>query len=357
MELRQSEEQVLLQDMVRRFLVDLGAPGSMGRAPIAPAAWQALAELGLLGFLLPERAGGMGGGVQDAMIVAEELGRGLAVTPLAESVLLCADLIARHGSAAQIDLWVRPIMDGHSLMAFAIGDALTARPQDGGWRVDGIAPFVRDGATADALLIIARHGGQTLLLAAQADASGIERTPFRLADATDAAQLRFEGVALGPDAAVGLPDGTLDAAIARAQIAILAEMIGIMTMLHEATLDYIRQRHQFGVPIASFQVIQHRAARMFISLEQSRSLLLKAALAQGDETIATMGAKAYIADAALRLAQDATQLHGGIGVMEELPVGRGHRRILVLARLFGDAATARADYAAASLAALSRSVV
>ncbi|TAK99447.1 MAG: acyl-CoA dehydrogenase [Rhodospirillaceae bacterium] len=337
MDLTPSDEQVMLGDMVRRFLADRQNTANMGRGPIPRDDWRALGELGLFSFLLPETAGGMGGRPQDAVIIAEELGRSMAITPLAETVLLCAGLIARRGSAGQIARWVQPVMQGEYILAYAGGGAIR---YDGAC-LDGQTHIVQHGMDASAFVVALPERQGAVLVSAAAD--GLTRTPVRLADGTVAAEVRFDAVAADPLEATA---NDLDTAIAHAELATIAEMIGTMTTLYEQTVDYIQQRRQFGVAIGSFQVIQHRAARLFVMLEQSRSMMLKAALVEEDERIRMVtAAKAYVADAALRLAQDATQLHGGMGVTDELPVGRGHRRLLVLSHLFGGALAARARLA------------
>lgn len=337
MGLEPSEEQAMLRDMVRRFLADRQDMASMGRGPISREDWRTLGELGLFAFLLPEGAGGTGGQPQDAVIVAEELGRSMAITPLAETVLLCAALIARSGTAGQIERCVQPAMQGEQILAYIAGDAL----RHDGACLHGQAHIVRHGMDASAFVVALPERQGAVL--ASATAAGLTRTPVRLADGTVAAELRFDTVAAE---ALVVATADLDTAIAHAELATIAEMVGTMTTLYEQTVDYARQRRQFGAPIGSFQVIQHRLARLFIMLEQARSMMLKAALVEESERIRTVtAAKAYVAEAALRLAQDATQLHGGMGVTDELPIGRGHRRLLVLSHLFGGAIAARARLA------------
>lgn len=338
MDLEPSEEQAMLRDMVRRFLERRQDMASMGRGPISNEDWWALADLGLFAFLLSERAGGTGGRSQDAAIVAEELGRAMAITPLAESVLLCAALIGRCGTAEQIAQWVQPVVQGEAILAYAAGDGLRHE----GASLHGQAHIVRYGMDASAFVIaLPKRQGAVLM---SAEAAGLSRTPVRLADGTIAAELRFDSVAVE---ALDVTAADLDAAITDAELATIAEMVGTMTTLYGQTVEYVQQRRQFGAPIGSFQVVQHRVARLFVILEQARSMMLKAALVEdGDRARTVTAAKAYVADAALRLAQDATQLHGGIGVTDELPIGRGHRRLLVLSHLFGGALAARARLAA-----------
>lgn len=337
MNLEPSQEQVLLRDMVRRFLADRCEAHELGRGPMPRADWAALGELGLFAYLLPKRAGGMNGRAQDAMIVAEELGRALAMTPLAECILAAADLIGRHGTSGQIERFVAPVLEGRSWLALASGEVAL---RDG--RLVGGCPVVRWGGDADALAVIV---GDALHIVAR-DAANLVIAPIRLADGTVAATVDLAGC---ESDAIVLPEGELARSLAVAQLAYVAEMVGAMDLLLAQTAAHLRQRVQFGAPIGSFQAVQHRIARMFVALEQARSLLIRASVAdRGDPGFerGVLAAKAYVAEAAQRLAEDAVQLHGGMGVTDELPVGRGLRRVIVLARLFGGADVARERLAA-----------
>ncbi|AHE52998.1 acyl-CoA dehydrogenase family protein [Sphingomonas sanxanigenens] len=332
MNLAPTDEQAMVREMVRRFLADRYDTGSMAKLPMSREDWRALGELGLLGFLLPEGAGGMGGGAAEVMIVAEEMGRALAITPLAESIVLCGRAIA--GSKAG-QRWAEPLAQGTALLAFARGGVVSEE------RLSGSAGIVREGMDAAAFVVVPEGGGALLIDAA---APGVVRMPVRLVDGSMAAHLGFQDTATEP---LPIRSEALAMAVALAELAVVAEMVGSMATLLDLTLDYVRQRHQFGKPIASFQVVQHRCARLYASLEQCRSLLLKAALVEEQRRLrAVATAKAYVCDAALKLAEDAVQLHGGMGVTDELAVGRGLRRVLLLSRLHGGAIAARAVLAA-----------
>lgn len=325
MNLRPSDERVLLRDMVRRFLADHG--GEAGRGPMPEEDWRALGELGVLAATLPEALGGMDGGPQDAAIIAEEFGRALAITPYAETVLGALDLLARHGTPAQTERWVGDAATGVTRIALAVPER------------DGACRFVRWAAGATAMLVIQDDAARLVTIDDGAH-------PQRLADGSNAATVR-----LARDAGelVPLPPGAGAAALAFAQLGYVAELVGIMELLLDQTVDYARQRQQFGAAIASFQVVQHKLARMFVRLEQARSMLTKAALLARDDPRfppQVLAAKAYVAEAAMAVAEEAVQLHGGMGVTDELIVGRALRRVMVLARLFG-----RADEARQALAA------
>jgi len=337
MRLEPSEEQVMLRDTVARFLADRGDATAIGAAPMPMADWRAMADLGLFGFLLPERAGGMGGGADDAMIVAETLGKGLAITSLGEGILGAADLIARHGDDALVRRFVAPALTGETILALAAGPVRG----DGG-RVSGTFDFVRWATQASALVILDDDAAHIVELGS----ATVVLSPHRLADGTPAACVTLTACEA---IRIALPFRTAEAVLAMVDLAHAAEMVGVMALLFGQTADYIATRRQFGAAIKSFQAVQHKLARMFIALEQARSLTIKAA-ATGREDAgfvrAARAAKAYAAEAAQFLAEEAVQLHGGIGVTDELPVGRGLRRVMVLARLFGGAADARTRLAA-----------
>ncbi|USU05550.1 acyl-CoA/acyl-ACP dehydrogenase [Sphingomonadaceae bacterium OTU29LAMAA1] len=337
MDFRPSEEQVLLRDMVRRFLADAIPAPEAGKAPLPVDDWRAMGELGVLGIALPAAAGGMDGAPQDAAIVAKELGRAVAVTPFAEAMLGAADLLARHGTTDQIDQRIVPAAEGTQRLAWAEGSVT-----DSDGSLDGTCPLVRWGADADAFVIV--DSGRAWLVAG--DAPGLDRHPSRLADGSVAATLSLHRCSA---TALAVTDDDIIRARALAQLGYVAEMVGIMATLLDQTVDYARQRRQFGVAIGTFQVVQHKLARMFVRLEQSRSLLLKAAATARDASDFVRhvtAAKAYVAEAAQHVAEEAVHLHGGMGVTDELVVGRALRRVMVLARVFGRAEEARHRLAA-----------
>jgi alkylation response protein AidB-like acyl-CoA dehydrogenase len=337
MRLEPSEEQAMLRDMVARFLADRGEAAAIGAAPMPATDWRAMAEFGLVGFLLPDRAGGMGGGSDDVMIVAEALGRGLAITPLGEAVLGAADIVARYGDDLLVRRFVAPAIAGEAILALAVG---SLREEAGS--VSGRVEFVRWAPQASALVVL----GDDVAYVVALDTDGAALTPRRLADGTPAACVTLTDCEA---ARIALPAGAAETALAMVDLAHAAEMIGVVALLYAQTADYVATRRQFGAAIGTFQAVQHKMARMFVALEQARSLTIKAAATgreDADFVRAVRSAKAYVAEAAQYLAEEAVQLHGGIGVTDELPVGRGLRRVVVLARLFGGAADARARLAA-----------
>ncbi|MDR7156732.1 alkylation response protein AidB-like acyl-CoA dehydrogenase [Sphingobium xenophagum] len=332
MNLTLSDEQAMVRDMVRRFLADRYDATTMAKGPMPPDDWRALGELGLFALLMPEQDGGLGGGAAEVMIVSEEMGRALAISPLAECILMCGRAIIGHPAT---EGWSERLLQGDALLAFARGGELVNE------RLTASATIVRDGMDADAF-VVETEGGALFLVDGQD--SGVGRMPVRLVDGSMAARVHFDAAEA---IALTVSVNQWVEAQALAGLSIVAELVGAMATMLDLTIDYVRQRRQFGKTIASFQVVQHRCARMYTWLEQSRSLLLKAAMVDEEARgRAVTMAQAYVCDAALKLAEEAVQLHGGMGVTDELAVGRGLRRVLLLSRLHGGGIAARAALAA-----------
>lgn len=350
MTLEPNEEQALLRDMVVRFLADHVAPEQAARETLPMDQWRALGELGVLALTTPEAAGGLGGGAMEAALVGEALGAAAALTPMADVAILSARLLSGATSHARAEKLLSAIMTGETLVAYSEAGPgfgnVAITPAGDSWILTGERVQVRHGDQA-AAFIVATDESEPSLLLIDADTPGLTVLPYRLADGEQAARLVFNDVQLDRSAHLDTSPAERRLALALAQLAIVAEMIGLMQTLYDATVQYVRERRQFGAPIGSFQVVQHRVARLFILLEQSRSMLARAIHA-APETFErrVLEARAYVADAALPLAQDATQLHGGMGVTDELLVGRGHRRLLVLSHQFGGAIGAREALAA-----------
>lgn len=329
MNLTPSDEQAMVADMVRRFLADRYDGTTMARGPMSRTDWQALGELGVFALVLPEQAGGMGGDAAEIMIIAEAFGQALAITPFAEGVVLCGRALAGN------DRWGDRLVQGDASVAFARGGTLTQNS------VTGAVGIVRDGMAASAIILASDTGDVALIDTAS---RGVIRTPVRLVDGSIAADIRFDNAPAEP---LAISPDDLASAITLAELAVLAELVGAMTTLLDLTVDYVRQRQQFGKPIGTFQAVQHRCAWFYTQVEQSRSLLVKAALVEPERRQrAVTVAKAYVCDAAVTVAEGAVQLHGGMGVTDELAVGRGLRRVLLLSRLYGGGIAARAALAA-----------
>lgn len=347
------EQQTMLRDLVSRFIADrygLTARAGYRATPegFSRENWGLLAELGLLALPYPGEFGGLDGGNVELITVMEELGRGLCAEPYLSDLLLGGCLLARAGTEAQRADWLPRIIAGNARVALAhfehearFNTALVTTKADGG--ISGVKSMVLAGQGVDAFIVSARENGGSLeadglsLWLVPADADGLERRSYRLADGSVACELHLRNLTR----AERLP-GKADALFEifdTARIAACAEMVGIMAMLMDATLEHIRTRRQFGQPIGSFQAVQHRMADLYVLLELSRSHLLRAALTEGDarqRAAAIAGAKSFIGAGAVKLGEECIQFHGGMGITDELAIGHGHKRILLLAALLGD---------------------
>lgn len=340
-----NDDQAMLKTLIERFVGDRypsGARAGYRATPSGYAAenWALLADLGVLALPFSEEEGGLGGGAVEIATVMEAAGRGLVAEPLLDALIVGGGLIAEAGTAAQKQAWIERIVTGHAQVLLAWAEHGTRfaldRPvthlADGG--LHGTKTFVSGGA--DAYVVTARDGESVSLFLVAGDAPGLHRRDYRLVDGSVACELRFDGVA-AERMAGGLE--ALAVIVDRARLAACAEIVGIMGLLFDTTLDYIRQRQQFGVAIGSFQALQHRLADQYAALELARSHLYRAMTAEPGEAPAVLAAaKSYVATVAVRLGEECIQMHGGMGVSDELDLGHGHKRILRLASLFGDPA-------------------
>jgi alkylation response protein AidB-like acyl-CoA dehydrogenase len=351
-----TEEQSLLRDAVERFAserYDVPKRAAYRAAPAGYSAenWAELAGLGVLALPFTAEDGGLDGGPVELTTVMETLGRALAVEPVLEEVVVAGGMLAEAGTAAQKEHWLPSLMAGEAHLALAhvektarfdLDDVrTTARQVDGAAVLQGEKSFVPAGAAADAYIVSARQAGADgrdalRYYLVRADSEGLERRTFRLVDGSVASQLTLDGTPGEP-----LEGGfeRFIQVVERAQIAAGAEMLGTMSFLFDTTLEYVRNRRQFGAPLGSFQVIQHRMADLYVALELSRSQLYRAALinAEQDRARAVAGMKSYVSNAAVTMGEECIHLHGAMGTTDELSVGHAHKRLLVLATLFGDA--------------------
>ena len=362
-----SDEQRLLKDSVDRLMADrysfaqrktyLQQPGGWD-----PALWSQYAELGLLGLPFAEEYGGFGGGAVEIMLVMEAFGRALILEPYLATVVLGGTAVRLGGSEAQKSVILPAITGGSLKLAFAHGERqarydvtdvmTTAKRNPQGWVLDGAKSVVTHGECADRLVVSARSAGErddragiTLFLV-DANAAGVARRGYAMRDGQRAAEISLSGVQVGQADVLGevgngmaLVERVIETGIA----ATAAESVGAMEALHTMTLEYSRTREQFGKPIGSYQVVQHRLAEMLMSLEQGRSMAMLAAMmveaADADERAHNIAmAKVGVGQAGRFVSQNAVQLHGGIGMTEELAVGHYFRRCMVIERLFGDTA-------------------
>ncbi|MBS0561856.1 MAG: acyl-CoA dehydrogenase family protein [Proteobacteria bacterium] len=330
--------------------------------------WREMAELGWTGFLVPEEHGGSGFGMVGLAQVMEAAGRTLAASPLLGTALIGASALDLAGNAEQKDAHLPGLVAGETVFALALEEgphhaphriATAARQEDGGWVLSGEKRFVLDGHVADVLIVAARtsgaatdRAGVTLFLA-PGDAPGVACTRSIMADSRNAARIRFDAVRLGPEAVLGRVDAgadVLEAVLDRARAGLAAEMLGSAEECFERTVQYLKDRRQFGVPIGSFQALKHRAARMFCELETTRSAVLaaNAALdARANDAAALVSlAKAKANETLHLVGNEGVQMHGGIGMTDEHEIGFFMKRARVAEATFGTAAFHRDRYAA-----------
>jgi alkylation response protein AidB-like acyl-CoA dehydrogenase len=369
-----SDEQQQLADAIRKLLAN--QYGFEQRKAILQSAsgvsetlWATFAEMGLTAIALPEADGGFGGGAMDLMAAMQACGEALVVEPLLDNVGLAGRLVARAGSAAQRAALLPGLIDGTQRLAFASFEpgrryelapqATTARQAGAGWVLDGAKCMVVGAASAKHLVVSAHTAAGASLFVVDPAATGVHINPSRTVDGLRAADVRFTGVQLGADALLGEDGGALPHIVEAVDFAtalLCADAVGAMQSACDATLDYLKTRKQFGVPIASFQVLQHRMVEMVIVTEQARSMAILAASkvdaagdAAGDATErqrAVSGAMVKIADAARQVSQESVQLHGGMGMSEEMKISHTFRRLTMAAQRFGDVDHHLARYAA-----------
>ena len=355
MELQLTDEQRMLADAVKSLLDKRYEPNTRlellrSDEGFSRDLWRQYAELGLLGLTFDEQYGGAGMGVGELSVVMEAFGRALVLEPFVATVVLAGQLLAAAGTPEQKSAILPNVAAGDTFLAFAyaerdsrwsITDIATTAAQDGGsWTVSGEKIAVLGGDVADHVLVTARmpDGELGLFLV---DAADLRRDAYRQQDGLGAADLLFDRTPAQPvgepgDAAEHI-DNVLDSAMAM----LCWEAVGAMERMLWLTVDYLKTRVQFGQPIAVFQALQFRAADMYVALEQARSMAMMARLALSDDDPrarrkAVLAAKIQVDTSARQVGQEAVQLHGGIGMTMEYPVGHYLKRTTVLARTLAD---------------------
>jgi alkylation response protein AidB-like acyl-CoA dehydrogenase len=366
-----TEEQVMLRDTLARYLADTYDFDSRqkvvkGGAGWNPAVWTAFAEeLGILGAPFSEAHGGLGGGAVENMVVMEEMGKALVLEPYLSTVVIGGGALKAVGGALA-DALIPGIIAGTVRIALAayepqgryhLHDVATTLK---GGQLNGHKAVVEGASHATHLLVTARTaGGQrdtagVALLLVPADAAGITRRDYLTVHGTSASEVYFENVAVGAGHVLGedaLP--LIERIIDEATVAACAEACGVLKVLHASTLDYAKQRKQFGKAIGDFQVIQHRLVDMFMEVEQAVSMTMMATLKLDapDRAAAVSMAKTKVAKACKFVGQNGVQVHGGIGITQELAVGHYFKRATLLESLFGTSDHHLARYEALTLAA------
>jgi len=338
-----------------RALRDAGDPDGFSRALL-----KEMGELGWLGIPFSEALGGAELGMAEVCVVLEALGRGLVPEPYLSSVLLAGGALRHAGSEVQQQAWLPRVCAGEAVLALAQQEPSSrfdlhrvessAKREGDGFRLDGEKIAVLDGAAAEALVVVARSEGSAdartgiSLFLVPADAPGLRVVPQSRVDSRNAARIRFENVSLSADALLGAEGeglSVLERVVDEAAVGLSAEMLGSMSEAFERTLAYLKDRTQFGVPIGSFQALKHRAADLFVEIELCRSAVMAAARAldEGGEDAPRLVslAKARCSEAAIQVANEAVQMHGGIGMTDEHEIGFFLKRARVAELTLGDA--------------------
>ena len=345
------ETQNLFQATVERYAAREDVAGRL-RTRALPGAfshdrWKELAELGLIGIAAAEADGGLGRSLLDCAIVAQALGKAQSVQPWLECGYLPALLLA---GTPHVDT----IISGESVASFAFAEpgrrysmdakAVQAKSVGQSFRLSGEKQFVLSGSIADVFIVSAHTGSATELFVIQRDMMGVDVKPYHIVDGSVAAVLTLHEV----EVEGCLPNSAerLDQALTAARIMAAAEMCGLAQRLFDDTLAYVKSREQFGQPIGRFQVIQHRMVDAYAKVEQMQSALYRHLLGGRTETASeACGLKSFVAQSAIWVAHQAVQLHGGMGMTDELGIGHGLKRIILLSKLFGDPASDLATYA------------
>jgi pimeloyl-CoA dehydrogenase small subunit len=359
-----TSEQEMLRDTVARLVreqydFETRRKVAKSEAGWRPQMWSQFAELGLLGASFPEADGGFGGGPIEAMIISEEFGKGLVIEPYLQTVVIGGGFLRHGGSAAQKEENLAELIGGERRYAFAYSEpksrfdlndvSTTAKKDAKGFTLNGHKAVVLGAPFATHLIVTARtSGGQrdasgiTVFLAPKTT-KGISTRDYPTVDGLRASEVYFENVSVPAAAVIGEVDNGLplvekvaDEAIA----ALCAEAVGCMKVLNEATLAYSKTRKQFGQPIGNFQVLQHRMVDMFMACEQSVSMTymvtLKLGEADRERKLAASGAKVQIGKAGKLISQEAVQIHGGMGMTDELNVGHFFKRVTMIESQFGN---------------------
>jgi len=360
-----TEEQQMVRDSIARFVQD-DYDWDTRKAIVAsekglsPDNWKLFAELGWLSIPFAEEHGGFGGNIVDLSVVMEELGKGLVVEPYFPTVVLFGGLIARAGNDAQRAEWLPRVIGGDVLggfayverqSRFALHDCLTTATSSGdGFVLNGEKVVVFNGEQADHLVVLARTSGEQSdrtglsLFIVDASAAGIDKMNYPMMDGQRVANVTFKDVALPADALLGEEGQALalvEALVDEAIIALASEAVGIMGVLNTKTLEYAKTREQFGVAIGSYQALQHRMVDTMMAYEQCKSLLFKALCeykqdpAMAAETIHAL--KVLIDRNAKHVFGEAIQIHGGMGMTDELDIGHYAKRLMMINTTFGDA--------------------
>jgi alkylation response protein AidB-like acyl-CoA dehydrogenase len=360
-----NDTQSMLADSIERFIAndydfETRQQYAASDTGYSREVWSTFAELGWTAVPFSEDDGGFDGGAVDLMIVMERLGRGLVVEPYLANVVLAGGVLKRAAEPAQRERWLHPMIAGElqATLAFVepqagydIANVATSAVRDGaGWRLSGSKGYVLNGRNADVIIVPARTAGEPAepagitLFAVERDADGLDIRAYPTVDGHQAAEITLDGVAVDDERRLGEAGegfSALDATIDEATLAVSAEAVGIMDSMKDKTVDYSKNRIQFGVPIGSFQALQHRMVDMLTDCEQARSLLMWAAMvsdAGAEETKRAVSSIKYkVGTTGRRVGEEAVQLHGGMGVSWELDIAHYFKRLIAIGQILGNA--------------------
>ena len=357
-----SEEQELFTSTIERFSAPIDVEARrklrMIEGGYDRGRWNELAELGLIALAASEDDGGMGGSPLDLALVGEAIGKANAVDPWLENGVLPARLLAAAGDAR-----LESLLSGESVAAFAWAERnqryclapekMRLTPSGDQVVLAGEKTAILGAGIADLLIITALdENGATRFVCLPKDHSGLELRHYRMADGSIAAELQALQAHVSPSDVLDISEADFERVVADVRLLAGAEMVGLAQRLQDETLNYVKEREQFGVAIGSFQALQHRLVDCYSLLEQARSMLYRAALEDRSSiegwSRSSAGAKTFIAEAADHIAREAVQMHGGMGITEELAIGHAMKRVLLLSKLFGDADHTLSEYAKAA---------
>ena len=360
-----NEEQTMIQDQVEQFIqkeYDWETRQELSNSDLGFGThnWKTFAELGWLGIAVSEKNGGFGGSSIETMLIMEEFGKGLVVEPFLETVVMSAGILDKHGTDDQKNQVLNSVINGemHLALAYAepqsrfnLSDVVTEAKEDGdNFVINGFKSVVMNGPSANKIIISARTSGTQLedkgisLFLVDSDIEGLTKSDYKTVDGRKASDINLENVIVSNSCLIGSLNAgfdILDEAIDRSILAISAEAVGAMEILYKTTVEYTKTREQFGTPIGKFQVLQHRMVDMFMEYEQCKSLLYMATMkneeSAPDAKKAISGLKYQVGKAGKFVGQQSVQLHGGMGVTDELNVGHYFKRLTTIGTIFGNA--------------------
>ena len=359
-----NEEQTLIQDQVDQFVqkeYDWETRQSLSNSDLGFGEdnWKKFAELGWLGISVSEESGGFGGSAIESMLIMEAFGKGLVVEPFLETMIMSGGILDNHGSDQQKSSVLEPAIAGEMQLALAyaepqsrfnLSDVVTEAKEEGeNFILNGYKSVVMNGPSADKIIVSARTSGSQMeeegisLFIVDAGSEGLNRTNYKTVDGKRASDITIENLSVPKENIIGQINSgfkILDSAIDTAILAISAEAVGAMEVLYKTTVEYTKTREQFGTAIGKFQVLQHRMVDMFMEYEQCKSLLYMATMkheeGSADAKKAISGLKYQVGKAGKFIGQQAVQLHGGMGVTDELNVGHYFKRLTTVGTIFGN---------------------